>query len=70
MVRPIVFATAVVPLEDMKKYSGGKGGPGVLCNMLHLIIICCVTEHNRAVHREHGAPQRFCDSSGAADMNK
>ncbi|WIA34758.1 hypothetical protein OEZ86_013065 [Tetradesmus obliquus] len=26
MVRPSVFATAVVPLEDMKKYSGGKGG--------------------------------------------
>ncbi|KAF6256141.1 hypothetical protein COO60DRAFT_1531108, partial [Scenedesmus sp. NREL 46B-D3] len=26
MVRPSVFATTVVPLEDMKKYGGGKGG--------------------------------------------
>lgn len=25
MVRPSVFATAIVPLEDMKKYSGTKG---------------------------------------------
>lgn len=26
MVRPSVFATAVVPLDDMKRFSGGKGG--------------------------------------------
>jgi hypothetical protein len=66
MVRPSVFATAVVPLEDMKKYSGGKGGTGVLCNMLCFVITCHVTVHSRAVHREHGAAQRVCDSSGAA----
>jgi hypothetical protein len=24
-----VFATAVVPLEDMKEYSGSKGGTGM-----------------------------------------
>jgi hypothetical protein len=43
MVRPSVFATAVVPLEDMKKYSGGKGGQGMLYNMLH--VICNTSRH-------------------------
>jgi hypothetical protein len=38
MVRPSVFATAVVPLEDMKKYSGGKGGTGMLHNTLSVVI--------------------------------
>jgi hypothetical protein len=40
MVRPSVFATAVVPLEDMKKYSGGKGGTGMLFNMLYWLVTC------------------------------
>jgi hypothetical protein len=42
MVRPSVFATAVVPLEDMKKYTGGKGGSGALSNMLHGPVTCYV----------------------------
>jgi hypothetical protein len=69
MVRPSVFATAVVPLEDMKKYSGGKGGTGVLCNLLCFVITCHMTGHNRAVHKEHGAARCVCDCSGAPPLD-
>eukprot|EP00878_Enallax_costatus_P003959 GHUV01004180.1.p1 GENE.GHUV01004180.1~~GHUV01004180.1.p1 ORF type:complete len:374 (+),score=89.22 GHUV01004180.1:501-1622(+) len=38
MVRPSVFATAIVPLDDMKKYSGTKGA-GMVCAVLLVFLL-------------------------------